>query len=52
MHDGQIFLAEHHGGGPLSVMVGQAWDLDAVETSYEDFLAEFARPPSSDPLVG
>jgi phenylacetic acid degradation operon negative regulatory protein len=49
--DAQIFLAEHHGGGPLSVTVGQAWDLDAVETSYKDFLAEFARPPSSDPLV-
>jgi phenylacetic acid degradation operon negative regulatory protein len=49
--DGQIFLAEHHGGGPLSVLLGQAWDLDAVEKSYEEFLAEFARPPSSDPLV-
>jgi len=49
--DGQIFLADHHGGGPLSVMVRQAWDLDAVEASYEEFLADFARPPSRDPLV-
>jgi phenylacetic acid degradation operon negative regulatory protein len=48
---GQIFLAEHHGGGPLSMMVRQAWDLDAVETRYEDFLAEVAHPPSSDPVV-
>jgi phenylacetic acid degradation operon negative regulatory protein len=49
--DGQIFLAEHHGGGPLSLMVRQAWDLDAVEERYEEFLAEFARPPSADPLI-
>ena len=38
-------------GGPLSVMVRQAWDLDAVEASYEEFLAEFTRTPSRDPLV-
>jgi phenylacetic acid degradation operon negative regulatory protein len=49
--DGQVFLAEHHGGGPLSEMVRQAWDLDEVEVRYEEFLAEFARPPSRDPLV-
>jgi phenylacetic acid degradation operon negative regulatory protein len=32
-------------------MVRQAWDLDAVETAYEEFRAEFARPAGSDPLV-
>lgn len=51
MPDGQIFLAGHYGGGPLSVMVRQAWDLASVEASYEDFRAEFARSPSRDPLV-
>jgi phenylacetic acid degradation operon negative regulatory protein len=51
VHDGQIFRAEHHGGGPLSAMVREAWDLDAVEASYEDFLAGFARAPSIDPVV-
>jgi phenylacetic acid degradation operon negative regulatory protein len=49
--DAQIFLAQHHGGGSLSTMVHQAWDLDAIEESYEEFLAEFARQPSSDPIV-
>jgi len=49
--DGQIFLAEHHAGGPLSTMVRQAWDLDAVEDSYEQFLAEFGNLRSGDPLV-
>ncbi len=50
-NDAQIFLAEHHGGGELSAMVRQAWDLDAVEERYEGFLAEFSRQPSTDPLV-
>ncbi len=49
--DGQIFLAEHHAGGPLSTMVRQAWDLDAVEDSYEQFLAEFGNVRSGDPLT-
>lgn len=48
---GQIFLAEHRGGGEQSTMVRQAWDLDAIEESYEEFLARFARQPSRDPLV-
>ena len=51
VHDGQIFRAEHHGGGKLSVMVHQSWDLDAVDVSYEDFLADFAGPPAGDPLI-
>jgi phenylacetic acid degradation operon negative regulatory protein len=51
VHDGQIFLADHHAGGPLSAMVRQAWDLDAVEASYEEFLTEFTRTPARDPLV-
>jgi phenylacetic acid degradation operon negative regulatory protein len=49
--DAQIFVAEHFGGGELSAMVRQAWDLDAIEVDYKEFLAEFARAPSSDPLV-
>jgi phenylacetic acid degradation operon negative regulatory protein len=49
--DAQIFLAEWHGGGELAAMVREAWDLDAIEDGYEEFLAEFARPPARDPLV-
>jgi phenylacetic acid degradation operon negative regulatory protein len=49
--DAQLFVAEHRGGGELSTLVRQAWDLDAIEHGYEDFLAEFARPPAPDPLV-
>jgi phenylacetic acid degradation operon negative regulatory protein len=51
VHDGQIFLAEHHAGGPLSAMVREAWDLDAVEDRYEEFLTEFGRARGGDPVV-
>src|SRR2546421_8403885 len=51
VHDGQIFLAEHHAGGPLSAMVREAWDLAAVEASYEEFLAEYARARGGGPVV-
>jgi phenylacetic acid degradation operon negative regulatory protein len=47
---GQIFVAEHRGGGELATLVAQAWDLPAIERRYEDFLAEFAPPTTDDPL--
>ncbi|GII30235.1 PaaX family transcriptional regulator [Planotetraspora mira] len=50
LDDAQIFLAEHR-VGELARLVRQAWDLEAIEKSYEDFLAEFARQSSRDPLV-
>jgi len=48
--DAQIFVAEHHGGGELTRLVSQAWDLQEIETSYEEFLAAFAATDSNDPL--
>jgi phenylacetic acid degradation operon negative regulatory protein len=49
--DAQIFVAEHRGGGQLSAMVRQAWDLQQIDERYEEFLAEFAHQPSEDPLT-
>lgn len=49
--DAQIFVAKHHGGGPLTAMVAQAWDLAAIEGDYESFLAEFEHHTSADPLA-
>jgi phenylacetic acid degradation operon negative regulatory protein len=49
--DGQIFTAEHRGGGELSALVSQAWDLPAIEHEYEAFLAEFAAAATRDPLT-
>ena len=51
LDDGQIFLAEHHAGGPLDAMVRQAWDLDALEEGYEQFLAEYSGDNSGDAMV-
>jgi phenylacetic acid degradation operon negative regulatory protein len=49
--DGQIFVAEHRGGGELATLVGQAWDMPAIEQRYGGFLAEFAPPSAEDPLA-
>jgi phenylacetic acid degradation operon negative regulatory protein len=48
--DTQIFAAEHRGGGELSALVGQAWDMPAIERQYEEFLADFASASARDPL--
>jgi phenylacetic acid degradation operon negative regulatory protein len=49
--DGQVFVASRAGGGPLTALVRQAWDLDQIEQRYEEFLAEFADPSCTDPLA-
>jgi phenylacetic acid degradation operon negative regulatory protein len=51
MDHGQIFLAEHHTGRDLTVMVREAWDLDALEETYAEFLAQFGRARGGDPMV-
>jgi phenylacetic acid degradation operon negative regulatory protein len=40
--DGQIFFAQHRGGGELATLVTQAWDLPEIEQRYAEFLDEFA----------
>ncbi len=49
--DVQVFVGEYHGGAPAGAMVGQAWDLEAVEERYQQFLDAFAEDPARDPLV-
>jgi phenylacetic acid degradation operon negative regulatory protein len=48
---GQVFVARHQGGGELAALVGQAWDLPAIDQRYQGFLAEFASPGAPDPLT-
>jgi phenylacetic acid degradation operon negative regulatory protein len=48
---GQIFVARHRGGGELAALVGQAWDLPAIDQRHQEFLAEFASPAAADPLT-
>jgi phenylacetic acid degradation operon negative regulatory protein len=49
--DAQIFVARRHGLGEPHAMVRQAWDVDAIERSYEEFVAEFTREPAHEPLA-
>jgi phenylacetic acid degradation operon negative regulatory protein len=47
----QIFLSEHLAGRDLPTLVRQAWDLDEIEGKYAQFIDEFTRAPSDDPIV-
>jgi phenylacetic acid degradation operon negative regulatory protein len=40
-HGGHVFIATRPGVGDVVDMVAQAWDLDAIENEYEEFLKEF-----------
>ncbi|MGH8959828.1 MAG: PaaX family transcriptional regulator [Jatrophihabitantaceae bacterium] len=50
LDEARIFVAEH-AGGDLDAMVRQAWDLDAIEQSYHEFMADFATPNPPDVLA-
>lgn len=49
--DARIFVATHVGGAELASMVRQAWDLDAVEAMYREFLADFTAGRTAEPLA-
>ena len=46
----QVFVAEHR-AGELASLVAQAWDLPAIEQSYEEFLSDFASQSAREPLT-
>jgi phenylacetic acid degradation operon negative regulatory protein len=46
-----VFVATRSGLGDIRAMVGEAWDLTAVEHRYEQFLAEFGGGDPDDVLV-
>jgi phenylacetic acid degradation operon negative regulatory protein len=48
--DAHVFVAGHSGFGDVRAMVRSAWDLDAIEHGYEQFLAAFSARPADDPL--
>jgi phenylacetic acid degradation operon negative regulatory protein len=51
IEDAQVFAGPHAGGGDPRRLARQAWDLDAVEQQYEQFVAEFGPHPGADPLA-
>jgi phenylacetic acid degradation operon negative regulatory protein len=46
-----IFVVEHRAGGDMADMVRRAWDLEAVEQSYREFMAGYAARETTDPLA-
>jgi phenylacetic acid degradation operon negative regulatory protein len=49
--EARVFLARYHGGGDLPGMIRQAWHVDAIQSRYSRFLADFAGPVAADPLA-
>jgi len=49
--DAQVFVGTHVGFGDLHAMVRQAWDLDQIESQYEQFLTQFGGRPRRDALT-
>jgi phenylacetic acid degradation operon negative regulatory protein len=49
--DAQVFVGTHAGFGDLRTMARQAWDLDAIEAGYEEFLDRFGGRPRGDALA-
>jgi phenylacetic acid degradation operon negative regulatory protein len=49
--DARIFIARYRSGGEIAAMVAQAWDLDGIQDSYQDFMASFASSRCADPTA-
>lgn len=49
--DARVFSSTYRAGAPLTTLVRQAWDLDALAGRYREFLAEFAPARAADPLA-
>ncbi len=48
--DAQIFVAEHHGATDVLTLVGQSWDLGAIDQLYQEFIADFSGRGRAEPL--
>ncbi len=51
LDDAPIFVVEHRAGGDLADMVRRAWDLEAIEQGYREFMAVYAPRETADPLA-
>jgi phenylacetic acid degradation operon negative regulatory protein len=49
--DAQLYLGTYAGGADLTKTVRAAWDLDAVEANYEQFLHAFEDEDAADPVA-
>jgi phenylacetic acid degradation operon negative regulatory protein len=51
LRDAHVFVGEHTGHGDAAALVGQSWDLAAVDAAYAAFRADFASASARDPLA-
>jgi len=51
LEEAPIFVVEHRGGADMAEMVRRAWDLEALEVSYREFLAGYGARDAGDPLA-
>jgi phenylacetic acid degradation operon negative regulatory protein len=49
--DAHVFVARRSGLADVQVMVGAAWDLDAIEDRYGEFIEEFRATTPADVLA-
>jgi phenylacetic acid degradation operon negative regulatory protein len=49
--DAHVFVARRSGLAAVQVMVAAAWDLDAIEAQYEQFIEEFRATTPTDVLA-
>ena len=49
--DAHVFIARRSDAGDVKAMVGQAWDLPAIESAYEEFNTEFRAATPRDVLT-
>jgi phenylacetic acid degradation operon negative regulatory protein len=52
LEEAPIFVVEHQGGGDMAEMARRAWDLEAIEVSYREFVLGYGARDVGDPLAG
>ena len=51
LEEAPIFVVQHRAGADMAEMVRRAWDLEAIEVSYREFLAGYGTRDAGDPLA-
>jgi phenylacetic acid degradation operon negative regulatory protein len=46
-----IFVVEHRAGADMADLVRRAWDLEAIDRSYREFVAGYGSRDAGDPLT-
>jgi phenylacetic acid degradation operon negative regulatory protein len=51
LEEAPIFVVEHLGGADMAEMARRAWDLEAIEVAYREFVVRYEARDASDPLA-